>query len=512
MELRNGVEASIVRGDEDGAIVPERAEGYSMRHPLDSCPPNVLRGGDEGDLIKQAVLLELFEVLTEQKGEFWYLAAGVEPQEGSRMADMPALDWFAVAEGAQGRHGWGNFPLWEVQRPWLGQGEFLSTNAMALCQLSRWFHRGVTGRVVLGEREPQRLRRLESFLYAGRGVEAEWDQDEWPFRVYQMVGDPTQTLRDMAYGGIVRGPGVACLHLPESLQYAGSWLTLIETLLLRQIWVLVTLPTSWFSGRELLRKSSYSRLRDGVTNLQFPGLSFRLKGRNLSWKPNAGFELWVLSPEQEFETFVERAERAVQRLLVDGLGRTLQRGKVQGLQTERLFDTRSKLNRFFSLLPQNLPGDIRVEVGQERDLPEVVRLWEQLMDEHASFDHHFRRRALSGLYLRQSLMAQLTQPEHLLLVVRRRGQAVGFLTAQVLRAPLFHTSRIGQIVDVFLLPEHRSQGMGEKLVELSMEWFVAMDLSQIDLNVAIDNVVGQGFWKKHGFRPYLNVVSRFVKG
>ncbi len=482
-----------------------------MRHPTSTEHPTPLRGGDEGELLKQILLLELFEVLTHHQGELWFLSAGLESNEGSRMADMPALDWYAAAGGANDPSLWQSFPLWELQRPFLMRGEFLSTTALALRAVETWHEKGIAGRVALADTDPGKIRSLEPYLFGSRPVNTECDTESWPFRFYQMWGDPTQSLRDMAYGGIVRGPGVALLQMPELMTYAGSWLSLIETLMLRKIWVIVTLPSAWSSRRELLRKSSYHRLREGVESLRYPALSYRVKGRGLSWKPHATYEVWVLSPDHLFETFAQRAKKAIHQMFVQGLERPEQKGKVQGIHVERLFEHRSKSQVFDSLFPVPVAQEAQVLQGQERDLPEVVRLWELLMDEHAAFDHHFRRRSLSGLHLRQSLLVQLSQPEHLLLVVRCGFRIVGFLTAQVLRAPLFHTSRIGQIVDVFLLPEWRSQKVGEELVKLAVEWFHSMELTQIDLNVAIDNQVGRGFWAKHGFKPYLHVVSRFVQ-
>ncbi len=481
-----------------------------MRQPAGSSQTALLRGGDESELIQQILLAELMELLTQHRGEFWFLAAGLEQGGGSRMADMPALDWYAVAEGSGPQGGWQRNLLWRAQRHFLARGEFLSTTALALQHMDLWHRKGVTGRVVLADPDPSKIRAMEPFLFALQSRDCEWDNDDWPFRVYQMVGEPTQSLRDMAYGGIVRGPGIALLQPPDSMSYAGAWLTLIETLLLRQVWVMIVMPGSWISGREIFRNSTYRRLREGILNLQYPSLAFRLKGRSLSWKPHAWSETWVVSPDSLFDDFADMAEMKVRHLLAEGVGRVVQRGQVKGLKVERMYDGRAHKKTFANLLPKTVAASTFIRLGEERDLPEIVRLWEQLMDEHSAMDDHFQRRALSGMYLRQSLMAQLFQPEHLLLVIRSEGQAIGFLTAQVLRAPLFHTSRIGQIVDVYLATPWRGKGYGTALVELAMHWFHSLDLTQIDLNVALENKAGFAFWERQGFKPYLNVVSRFV--
>lgn len=482
-----------------------------MQRPSGSYAVKPWRGGDEGDLLKQALLLELCELLTTQRGEFWFIMAGLEQQEGVRIADIPALDWCAVAEGAGSQSLWQHMVLWKTQRPYLLRGECLSAMATIFHQLESWNQRGVSGRLVMVDREPASwaaLGTLRSMLHTGMG---EWESNHWPFRVYEISGEPAQILRDMAFGGVIRGPGLACLHLPEAMPYAGSWVALVETLLLRQIWVMVVIPPVWISGPKIIQKTVYRRFRDAIEQICYPGILYQLKERSLSARPHQLSEMWLFSPEMNLQEVGHHLGQICHNLLVRGLGREARHGEISGLRVEPIFGGHTKSMSFRASLPQTISESVSMALGHEYDIPDVVKLWEQLMDEHAQLDSHFRRRSLAGVHLRQSLLSQLTQPDHLLLVAKQNTKIVGFLTAQVLHTPLFHSSRIGQIVDIFVVPALRSQGIGQAFVSLAMQWFESVSLTQVDLNVAVDNEQGYLFWKKQGFQPYLHVTSRLVK-
>ena len=57
------------------------------------------------------------------------------------------------------------------------------------------------------------------------------------------------------------------------------------------------------------------------------------------------------------------------------------------------------------------------------------------------------------------------------LIAEKNGQSVAFLGMQIQRV-LHHTARIAEIIEMFVLPEHRGDGIGEMLY-----WY-AKDIAQ----------------------------------
>lgn len=471
--------------------------------------PSLVRGGDEGDLVTQLTLLELFDWLAPEQGHFSYVET--HALEGRMMADLPALDWFAMAQQS-GPLGWSGEPLFELQKAALSEGHVLSTSFVALQRLSRWHKRGVSVRFCYAHQTPKSLQQFQFDM--SRAIE----QGLLPVglfghqaRLMQLVSTGVDSLQELVYLGGLRSPGVAFVSPPDLQSATTALLPLLETLLMRRFWVVLQCPPL-MSGSVVGMRPSHDRqldaLEDGVRKLGTPCLKLRVQGRRLSWRPEARFDVWVMSPGIELGSFQARLQKQVNRLFIDGLGRDTFQGVPDGVSLCPIECAASPLRSFLMSFPKRLGTHLEMDRAREGDLSEVIHLWEQLMDEHAEFDEHFRRRPLARLYLRHSFSSQLNQPDYVLLVVRWKRKPVGFLSAQILRAPLFQESRLGQVVDLYVQPEWRGQGVGKALVNCVMEWFRAMQIEQVDLNVAVRNDRGVSFWEREGFQPYLRVVSK----
>jgi GNAT superfamily N-acetyltransferase len=70
--------------------------------------------------------------------------------------------------------------------------------------------------------------------------------------------------------------------------------------------------------------------------------------------------------------------------------------------------------------------------------------------------------------------------------------------------------RAGYITQFFVAPEHRRQGVGQLLFDSVMEWLAARGVTEVLLNVDLDNAVGNRFWRKNGFVPHRIRMKREV--
>ena len=59
--------------------------------------------------------------------------------------------------------------------------------------------------------------------------------------------------------------------------------------------------------------------------------------------------------------------------------------------------------------------------------------------------------------------------------------------------------RSGYITQFFVQAEHRRHGVGELLLDSITDWFTSRGITNVLLNVSLDNEVAQRFWEKHGF-------------
>ena len=138
------------------------------------------------------------------------------------------------------------------------------------------------------------------------------------------------------------------------------------------------------------------------------------------------------------------------------------------------------------------------------DIDAVVRLWKGTVEYHAGIDERLEVRDDAEQSFRRFLRRSIpASGDMLLLVADLGGEIAGFLIG-VIRdsAPVFVRSRHGYIMDIYVDPTFRRQGIGRRLVETALEWFASRGADNVRLMVAAANEAGIAFWKGIGFDDY----------
>jgi ribosomal protein S18 acetylase RimI-like enzyme len=151
-----------------------------------------------------------------------------------------------------------------------------------------------------------------------------------------------------------------------------------------------------------------------------------------------------------------------------------------------------------------------IRAGTQEDLPQMLRLWREMMDFHAQAEPRFRplpppegERAWEE-YLSEHVWGSddwgvfVAEEEGEFL-----GQIMGMLRDQV---PVFEVERYGYITDIVVDPEARRRGVGEALFEALRAWFRERGASHIKLQVAHKNPTSQDFWRAMGCTDYMETL------
>jgi len=65
----------------------------------------------------------------------------------------------------------------------------------------------------------------------------------------------------------------------------------------------------------------------------------------------------------------------------------------------------------------------------------------------------------------------------------------------------------GEIDSVFIKPEYRKKGVGNMLMEASLNWIKTNNVKLIRVAVSVGNEEVFGFYAKYGFKPRLTVLQ-----
>ena len=84
------------------------------------------------------------------------------------------------------------------------------------------------------------------------------------------------------------------------------------------------------------------------------------------------------------------------------------------------------------------------------------------------------------------------------------GAIIGFIVVRVKVYPSYLDSAPrGLISELFVLPEHRHQGLAQDLFARAKDWLMTKNISDVELNTVAHNDSGEYFWKACGFKPEL---------
>jgi ribosomal protein S18 acetylase RimI-like enzyme len=152
-----------------------------------------------------------------------------------------------------------------------------------------------------------------------------------------------------------------------------------------------------------------------------------------------------------------------------------------------------------------------IEIAQKKHLPQILALWQELMDYHAQFDPLFETRQDGAKNWEQYLRGMMQMREARVFIAIEEGQVIGYSPCRVAsHPPVIKQGHYGLIMDMAVKQGHQRRGVGTMMLEAICDWVQSMGLDRIELQVVPDNNLGYSFWKKHGFADYLHSLYKKI--
>jgi GNAT superfamily N-acetyltransferase len=145
-----------------------------------------------------------------------------------------------------------------------------------------------------------------------------------------------------------------------------------------------------------------------------------------------------------------------------------------------------------------------IRKATEADIPGIVEVWKEFMDFHAALDPYFTRSASGHENFAGYLAERMRKEADTVLVAEAAGCLVGFCVAGIVqRPPVYQMPECGGIDSLAVTEAYRRRGVGNRLVEEATRWFAGRGIRRIEVGVVMENRTAGSFWRKMGFRPYL---------
>ncbi len=159
-----------------------------------------------------------------------------------------------------------------------------------------------------------------------------------------------------------------------------------------------------------------------------------------------------------------------------------------------------------------MPLDLRVHAARAEDLPQLVRLWRELIGfDEALGGQDFRLAAGAPEAWEKHLRSFLGKTARQAHVAEVGGKPVGFLLASLEQPPgIFMERRYGHISAVYVQESYRGKGVGGALVAAALGWFGDRRVSRVRVTTDSKNTLGVEFWKKLGFQTTVLTMDKLL--
>jgi ribosomal protein S18 acetylase RimI-like enzyme len=137
--------------------------------------------------------------------------------------------------------------------------------------------------------------------------------------------------------------------------------------------------------------------------------------------------------------------------------------------------------------------------ANEADFPALAAMYEQLNAYFATVGYLLPRpENVGGMWL-DSFRRTLGRFSNIF-VAERDDRLVGFHLCRIKRLPAHMGGALaGEVSDVWVEPEARSQGMGEALVQVGVAWMREQGVQSIEVQVLSENEGSLRFFQRQGF-------------
>jgi GNAT superfamily N-acetyltransferase len=143
-------------------------------------------------------------------------------------------------------------------------------------------------------------------------------------------------------------------------------------------------------------------------------------------------------------------------------------------------------------------GEITVRVADTTDLPTLLSFEEGVIEAERPFDV-----TLGDDIRYYDMDAMLTMPIVRLVVAVLDGEVIGSGYARIEEAkPYLKHDRHSYMGFMYTVPEHRGKGVNWKIIEALEEWSRSQGVTEMRLEVYVDNLAAIRAYEKVGFAGY----------
>lgn len=151
---------------------------------------------------------------------------------------------------------------------------------------------------------------------------------------------------------------------------------------------------------------------------------------------------------------------------------------------------------------------LKVRKAADQDLPILVDFILRMIKLNAEFDPLLSVEEESEGEVLSFVKEGLRDPKALFLVAELGGSVAGVLRAGMVDRRFYAPRTVGQIDNIYVMPEFRRKEVGSVLLARADEELRKRGAQMILVEFPVQNYIASSFYTKEGFRPLMGVHAR----
>lgn len=145
-----------------------------------------------------------------------------------------------------------------------------------------------------------------------------------------------------------------------------------------------------------------------------------------------------------------------------------------------------------------------LEKATKKDLPAIIEMQGLLADYLHSLDGYYLdgKKGNNPGFIK-FLKASIRKDNALWLMAKVDGESIGYFGAMIQERYSTSAKKVGYIIDAFLYPPYRHQGIATAAFKEFKNWFKSKRIKIMELTVTSKNSLSLKAWKSFGFEPFL---------
>ncbi|MEW6441094.1 MAG: GNAT family N-acetyltransferase [bacterium] len=149
------------------------------------------------------------------------------------------------------------------------------------------------------------------------------------------------------------------------------------------------------------------------------------------------------------------------------------------------------------------PKEVVFRAWTRGDIPALARLAKELYLYIESIDPVWRTAPGAEDVLRAHLTDLYTKRYAVTYLAVVNQEAIGFITGSIVqRPPVILPHRDGLVDNAYVKPPWRNKGIGARLCNMLMDWFVLQGIDEVRIHYQVSNREAAAFWERMGFLPW----------